>query len=354
MKNIELSYTKRWSGLDWDALVRYHSISKGEPSNTGGDDGVGELMERMQEFEVVSGMRIVGMGCSTLESEEPKTKSEKSELPVNYKDELEEKMKWLEKEIWSGGSCVWMKSRNDIATKEDIYVMPREEFVRVVREATAWLNTKEGLLKLPEKWIVIDGETFALPSFVGNDDRAVRYGQYGDMQMYMLGLMNLISKGEPSSAELEQLRMYRNGFLSTLLLPTMVEEIKVDDVNAKGGVRYETRRRVLRYDRNARERVAEKVDKAPSWLFSLLWHLTQSCLAYYHGRFPDLIDNKKSGKKNTDMYVAKLGTDNAVMKYAGYPCVDAVNDEPVGVILERLDAMAKESKEWERARRKRG
>ena len=329
MKIEELKYATRWVELDWDSLVRYHSISKGEPLNTGVDDGVGELMERMQEFEVVSGMRIVGMGCNGIATD----------------GTVEDKMTWLEKEVWSGGSCVWMKSRNDIAAKEDVYVMEKEEFVRVVRELTKWMEKKEGLLKLPEKWIVIEGETFALPALVGNDDNVVRYGQYGDMQMYMLGLMNLISKEKPSSAELEQLRMYRNGFLSTLMLPTVVE--KREDGSE--------RRRILKYDRNEREFVAEKMDKAPVWLFSLLWHLVQSCLAYYHGRFPDLIGGgtSKNGKKNTDMYVAKLGTDNAVMKYAGYPSVEVVNDEPVGVILERLDAMAKESKEWEKAKRKR-
>ena len=128
----------------------------------------------------------------------------------------------------------------------------------------------------------------------------------------------------------------------------------MDDVNEKSGYRWVSRRRVVRYDRGMRERIAEKMDQSPTWLFSMLWHLVQSCLAYYHGRFPELVSGGKTSKsqRNTDMYVAKLGTDNAVMKYAGYPSVTAVNDEPMGVILERLDAMAKESKEWEKARRR--
>lgn len=342
MKVEALTYKKRWSGFDWEELVKYHSIERAAVPQA-----EHELMERMQEFEVVSGLDIVGMGCSPTPT-----------LPKGEGEE--EKMQWLEKEIWSGGSCVWMKRRNDSSTKDNIYVMPKDEFVRVVREATAWLDKKEGLVKLPEKFMVIGGETFALPSFVGNEDGVVRYGQYGDMQLYMLGIMGVMGKmeakeGETVSGEeelLKQLRMYRNGFLSTLLLTTVTEQVKVDDVNTKGGVRYEARRVVKRYDRNDRDRIAEKMDKSPAWLFSLLWHFTQSCLAYYQGRFPDLIDNKKGGNKNTDMYVAKLGTDNAVMKYAGYPSVAAVNDEPVGVILERLDAMAKESKEWEKAKRK--
>lgn len=340
MKVVELSYAKRWNDLDWDALVRYHSISRGASSDA--DVDLQELMERMQEFEVVSGFEVVGMGCSP--------------TPTLPKGEGEwEKMKWLEKEVGERGSCVWMRRRGEgqgargEEQEETIYVMGKEEFVRSVREATAWLEKKEGLLKLPEKWIVIGGDTFALPALVGNDDRVVRYGQYGDMQMYMLGMMGIIGRSEEQGArseDLEQMRMYRNGFLSTLLLPTVVE--KREDGSE--------RRKVLKYDRNEREFVAEKMDKAPVWLFSLLWHLVQSCLAYYHGRFPDLISGggtSKNGKgKNTDMYVAKLGTDNAVMKYAGYPSVEVVNEEPIGVILERLDAMAKESKEWERARRK--
>ena len=244
------------------------------------------------------------------------------------------------------------------------------------------MEKKEGLLKLPEKYVVVNGETFALPTLVGNDERVVRYGQYGDMQMYMLGIMKLMesvgrtdgrkeekegkSVGETDERKEgenvgemremgEKMRMYRNGFLATLLLPTVVEKVRVDDVREKDGSRWVEKRVVRKYDRAERERVAEVMDGAPGWLFSMLWHLVQSCLAYYQGRFPDLVSNsggKTYRSKNTDMYVAKLGTDNTLMKYAGYPSVEAVNDEPVGVILERLDAMNKESKEWERMRKK--
>lgn len=344
-----MNFKTRWGELDWDSLVKYHSIERGggmagESSGSLDDDMIA-LMVRMQEFEVASGLEVMGVGVEPLDSA---TESRKT---VTVEDRIE----WLERELSCGGSCVWMKSRNDIATDETVYVMPKEKFVRVLRAATEWMQKKEGLLKLPEKYVVVKGETFALPTLVGNDDRVVRYGQYGDMQIYMTGIMGLISKGEPSSVEWEKMRIYKNGFMSTLLLPTVVEKVRVDDVREKEGFRWVERRVVMKYDRGERERVAEVMDGAPGWLFSLLWHLVQSCLAYYHGRFPDLISGGKTSspqQKNTDMYVAKLGTDNVLMKYAGYPSVEAVNDEPVGVILERLDAMNKESKEWEKVRRK--
>lgn len=351
MKEKNIAYKKRWTELSWEELIRYHSIRReatGEPSDA---SSVSDLMEKMQEWEIVSGMTILGVGGMPLDEGE--------------KDRLEDVVKWLEIELAMGGRCVWMKEsgegRGAGSEEQEIYLMKRDEFVREVRRATAWMEKKEGLLKLPEKWMVIGGETFALPTFVGTDERVVRYGQYGDMQMYMMGIMSVMGRLEEQGAGgddqerelLEQMRMYRNGFLSTLLLPTVTEQVKVDDVDAKEGYRWETRRMVMKYDSGVRERIAEKLDKAPAWLFSLLWHLTQSSLAYYHGRFPDLVSTKsQQTKRNTDVYVAKLGTDNAVMKYAGYPNVKAVNDEPVGVILERLDAMAKESKEWEKARRK--
>ena len=345
---MNLTLKKKWGDLSFDELVKYHSIERGgvptgEPSGAGED--LMELMVRMQEFEVVSGLEVMGVGVEPLDSA---TESRKT---VTVEDRIE----WLERELEMGGSCVWMKSRNDNATDETVYVMPKEKFVRVMRSATEWMQKKEGLLKLPEKYVVVNGETFALPTLVGNDERVVRYGQYGDMQIYMTGIMRLVSKGEPSSAEWEKMRMYRNGFLATLLLPTVVEKVKVDDVREKDGSRWMEKRMVRKYDRGERERVAEVMDGAPGWLFSMLWHLVQSCLAYYQGRFPDLVSGsggKTTRSKNTDMYVAKLGTDNVVMKYAGYPSVEAVNDEPVGVILERLDAMNKESKEWERMRKK--
>ena len=352
MKKIKINCAKRWSELDWNALVRYHSILRGVPPSMGHEGAaVAELMERMQEFEVVSGLEIVGVGV----------------MPIENGENAAEMVTWLEKEIGGMGSCVWMRKKQggvgrelqqsrNIQDGDEVLVMRKEDFVVAVREATAWMEKKEGLLKLPEKWVVVDGETFALPTLVGNDERVVRYGQYGDMQVYMLGIMGVMNKMDEATGYnelLEQLQMYRNGFLSTLLLPTVKEQVKVDDTSKKDGWSLVEKRKVLRYDRGERERIAEKMDKAPSWLFSMLWHLVQSCLAYYHGRFPDLVSNGKNARgKNTDMYVAKLGTDNAVMKYAGYPNVDAVNNEPIGVILERLDSMAKESKEWEKARRR--
>lgn len=411
---MKLTVKKRWTELSFDELVRYHSIERGgvptgEPSGAGED--LMELMVRMQEFECVSGLRVMGVGAEPLDSA---TESRKTVA-------VGERIEWLERELEMGGSCVWMREgrtwRENRQEQEErgeglkgeeggvrVLWMKRGDFVRVVRSATEWMQKKEGLLKLPEKYVVVNGETFALPTLVGNDERVVRYGQYGDMQMYMVGIMKLMEsvgktdgrgeekkegesvgktdgrkekerrrenrltqgredvgktdwrkEGEPSSAEWEKMRMYRNGFLATLLLPTVVEKVRVDDVREKDGSRWMEKRVVRKYDRGERERVAEVMDGAPGWLFSMLWHLVQSCLAYYQGRFPDLVSNsggKTSRSKNTDMYVAKLGTDNTLMKYAGYPSVEAVNDEPVGVILERLDAMNKESKEWERARKK--
>ena len=382
---MKLTVKKRWTELSFDELVRYHSIERS--GGVGGETADGksvnedlaELMVRMQEFECVSGLRVMGVGVEPLDSA---TESRKT-VAVG--------IEWLERELEMGGSCVWMKGGDDLwgnrkkqekpdEESEMVLWMKRGEFVRVVRSATEWMQKKEGLLKLPEKYVVVNGETFALPTLVGNDERVVRYGQYGDMQMYMVGIMKLMEsagrtdgrkeekkegesvgktdgrkEGEPSSVDWEKMRMYRNGFLATLLLPTVVEKVRVDDVREKDGSRWMEKRVVRKYDRGERERVAEVMDGAPGWLFSMLWHLVQSCLAYYQGRFPDLVSNsggKTSRSKNTDMYVAKLGTDNALMKYAGYPSVEAVNDEPVGVILERLDAMNKESKEWERVRKK--
>lgn len=404
---MKLTVKKRWAELSFDELVRYHSIERsggvgGETVNSKSvNEDLAELMVRMQEFECVSGLSVMGVGVEPLDSA---TESRKTVA-------VGERIEWLERELELGGSCVWMRegrtwreNRQEQAAKVKIWRenrqeqeereegldgeeggvrvlwMKREEFVRVVRSATEWMEKKEGLLKLPEKYVVVNGETFALPTLVGNDERVVRYGQYGDMQMYMVGIMKLMEsvgktdgrkeekkegesvgktdgrkEGEPSSVDWEKMRMYRNGFLATLLLPTVVEKVRVDDVREKDVSRWMEKRVVRKYDRGERERVAEVMDGAPGWLFSMLWHLVQSCLAYYQGRFPDLVSNsvgKTSRSKNTDMYVAKLGTDNALMKYAGYPSVEAVNDEPVGVILERLDAMNKESKEWERVRKK--
>lgn len=357
MEKTFIRYKRSWNELTWDEIVRYHSVVRGEGSLKG------QLMIRIQEFEIVSGYEVMGVGV----------------MPMERGGECDS-MRWLEKELGVGGSCVWLKGRDGVSGMDgmdgkdggcvEVVVVKRVEFVRLVHEATEWMQRKEGLLRLPESWFVLDGETFALPTFVGNDERVVRYGQYGDMQMYMMGLMGVMKKmddfcgereeGVPavvqSHAEqaemLERFRMYKNGFLSTLMLPTLVEELKVDDSRGRSGYRRVKRRKVLPYDRGVRERIAEKMDGAPSWLFSLLWHLVQSCLAYYHGRFPDLVSKDGGTSKNTDMYIAKLGTDNAVMKYAGYPNVAAVNNEPVGVILERLDAMEKECKEWKKAKRK--
>ena len=393
---MKLTVKKRWTELSFDELVRYHSIERG--GGVGGEaangksvnEDLAELMVRMQEFECVSGLRVMGMGVEPVDSA---TESRKTVA-------VGERIEWLERELEMGGSCVWMREgrtwRENRQEQEErgeglkgeeggvrVLWMKRGDFVRVVRSATEWMQKKEGLLKLPEKYVVVNGETFALPTLVGNDERVVRYGQYGDMQMYMVGIMKLMEsvgktdgRGEEKKEgesvgktdgrkegenmgevrEMgEKMRMYRNGFLATLLLPTVVEKVRVDDVREKDGSRWMEKRVVRKYDRGERERVAEVMDGAPGWLFSMLWHLVQSCLAYYQGRFPDLVSNsggKTSRSKNTDMYVAKLGTDNALMKYAGYPSVEAVNDEPVGVILERLDAMNKESKEWERVRKK--
>ena len=387
---MKLTVKKRWTELSFDELVRYHSIDRcggvgGETADGKSvNEDLAELMVRMQEFECVSGLRVMGVGVEPLGSA---TESRKTVA-------VGERIEWLEKELEMGGSCVWMKGGDDLRgnrkkqekpdeESEMVLWMKRGEFVRVVRSATEWMQKKEGLLKLPEKYVVVNGETFALPTLVGNDDRVVRYGQYGDMQMYMVGIMKLMEsvgrtdgrKEEKKEGESvgktderkewenvgemreigEKMRMYRNGFLATLLLPTVVEKVRVDDVREKDGSRWVEKRVVRKYDRAERERVAEVMDGAPGWLFSMLWHLVQSCLAYYQGRFPDLVSNsggKTARSKNTDMFVAKLGTDNALMKYAGYPSVEAVNDEPVGVILERLDAMNKESKEWERVRKK--
>ena len=366
---MKLTAKKKWGELSFDELVRYHSIERGgglttESSSTLGE-GFAELMVRMQEFECVSGLRVMGGGVEPLDSA---TESRKAVA-------VGERSEWLERELEMGGSCVWMKCGDDLRgnrekqektdkESEMVLWMKRGDFVKVVRSATEWMQKKEGLLKLPEKYVVVNGETFALPTLVGNDERVVRYGQYGDMQMYMVGIMKLMESvgktdgrevEKPSSAEWEKMRMSRNGFLATLLLPTVVEKVRVDDVREKDGSRWMEKRVVRKYDKGERERVAEVMDGAPGWLFSMLWHLVQSCLAYYQGRFPDLVSNsegKTSRSKNTDMYVAKLGTDNTLMKYAGDPSVEAVNDEPVGVILERLDAMNKESKEWERMRKK--
>lgn len=353
MKLTELNCASSWGELSFEQLVRYHAIKRGM-----GD----EFIDRMQEFEVVSGLEIVGRGVMPMEDVGDGEKTGER----SFADEVGKMMEWLEEEMSAGGSCVWMKEKGEGG--QEVLVMKKCEFVRVVREVTKWMEEKEGLLKLPEKYMVIGGETFALPMLVGDDERVVRYGQYGDMQAYMVGIMKVMKAMEVLQADgheqpteqerrlLEQLRMYKNGFLSCLMLPTVMERVKVDDVSGKDGFRMEERRRVIKYRRGDRERIAEKMEGAPTWLFSMLWHLVQSCLAYYHGRFPDLVSGGKnsSRKQNTDMYVAKLGTDNAVMKYAGYPSVAAVNDEPVGVILERLDAMAKESKEWEKAKRKKG
>lgn len=353
MEITHIQLPQQWHHLTMQQLENYHSIiAKGE------DD----FFFRISAFLVIADMEIYGMAV-----EQPPTDAD-----------FDTQMEWLQDALDGKHQVVLLKRKGtDVETEDEhepmfLSISP-EDLCASARHYTQWMFDEQSkLLKLPEKFINICGETFALPSVIGHDDRIVRYGQYGAMQTFMTAywltaekVSNLHSFSDneeestpPSEADKEQekalmahLRQYRNGFLASLLLPTHVEEQRIDDANDPKGYHTERVRVVHPYDSSQHERICKVVDSAPAWLFRLLLHLVQSALGYYHVRFPDLISGGEK-KKNTDQYVAKLSTDNTVMKYAGYSSVEAVNQEPFPVILERLDAIAKENKEYQKLKNK--
>lgn len=337
-----ITIPSQWHHLSMQQLADYHSaVVKGE------DD----FRFRLYAFMVLSNLEITGMTY-----EQPPTDAD-----------VDTQMTWLQEALYGEHKIVLLKQRGEGEGSDGFLPISPEDLCSSARHYTQWmLDEPLKLLKLPEKFITIGGETFALPSVIGHDDRIVRYGQYGTMQTFMTAYWTTADKasklypteGEPNETNKEQgdalataLRQYRNGFIASLLLPTHTEEQRIDDANEAKGYHTEMVRVVHAYDSAQHERICKVVDNAPAWLFPLLLHLVQSALAYYHARFPDLISGGEKGK-NTDQYVAKLSTDNTVMKYAGYSSVEAVNQEPFPVILERLDAIAKENKEYQKIKNK--
>lgn len=332
----KIKIAKKWMDLDWDSLVRYHRIDRASLS---------EMMVKVKEFECISGLDVMGV----------------APLFDGGLKEYDAAVREVEDVIAGRCEGVYLVDRRRTTDNRqqttdggrDVYYVGVEDFCAYVREVTAWMSHPEGLLRLPEQFVVLGGETFALPDVVGFSERVLRYGQYCDMQAYMTAFWSLLKKiegeGELSSSAAEKFKRVRNSFVASLLLPTMVEEYPIDQAN--GEAKKGHRRVVLPYDRREQERIAAVIDADADWLCPVLMQLVQSGLAYYHARFPGLVSGSGGGKAK-DLYVAKLGTDNAVMKYAGYSSVEALNREPFGTVLEWLHVMAMEHKEIEKMRRK--
>lgn len=321
MKDTRKEIAQSWHELTWTQLVELHKLRRNVMSSS-------EIL--LREYEIVSGSKCLGRGQKPYEGSDNDIRA----IGEYVRRCAEGK----------AGTVLYFEKEGEVSYVETV------AFAGMALERLLWMRRTNGLMKLPEKFVVVGGETFALPCFVGYGDNVVRYGQYGDMQVYMMGLwseMDRVAKGEGDEKMAERLM---NSFVSVLLLPTYEERVKIDAVEEEDGYRWEKRRYVREYDRSEIDRIAEKVSKSgdAEWLFSLLSQLTQSALDYYHSRFPDLVSKGGGRKKGGDIYVNKIGTDNTVMKYAGYGSVEAVQREPVGVILERLDAIAKENKEYER------
>lgn len=350
MESIKI--VKKWIDLDWESLVRYHRIDRASLS---------EMMVKVKEFECISGLDVVGV----------------APLFDGGLKEYDAAVREVEDVIAGRCDGVYLVDRRRTTDNRQqttvngpahalgggfgttdggrgVYYVGVEDFCAYVREVTDWMSHPEGLLRLPEKFVVVGGETFALPDVVGFSERVLSYGQYCDMQAYMTAFWSLLKKiegeGELSSSAAEKFKRVRNSFVASLLLPTMVEEYSIDQAN--GEAKKGHRRVVLPYDRREQERIAAVIDADADWLCPILMQLVQSGLAYYHARFPGLVSGSGGGKAK-DLYVAKLGTDNAVMKYAGYGSVEALNREPFGTVLEWLHVMAMEHKEIEKMRRKR-
>lgn len=326
MKDLKFSLCKKWIDLDWPSLVRYHGIDRSVYSG---------FLLKVKEFECISGLEAVGIGRMAPEG-------------LVGSDNL---ISEIEDCLMSHCNTVYLRKWKE--SDDSLYAVDLSSFCSYVRSSTEWMSLSDGLIRLPIKHLVIGGETFALPDVVGYSDRMLRYGQYCDMQAFMVSFWKLVSSAEKSGglsdALSQQLRRVRNSFVASLLLPTRTEEYEVDCDSGSKTIR---RRVAIPYDRREQERICSVIDSDATWLCPILMQLVQSALSYYHSRFPGLVSCKSKVSKNSDMYVSKLGTDNAVMKYAGYPSAEAVNNESFGTILEWLHAIAMENKEYEKMKNK--
>jgi hypothetical protein len=372
MESIKI--VKKWIDLDWESLVRYHRIDRASLS---------EMMVKVKEFECISGLDVVGVAplfdgglkeydAAVREVEDVIAgRCDAVYLVDNRQRKTDNGQRTTDNRRRKTDDGLARAADNGRRTTDNglahalgggfgttdggrgVYYVGVEDFCAYVREVTDWMSHPEGLLRLPEKFVVVGGETFALPDVVGFSERVLSYGQYCDMQAYMTAFWSLLKKiegdGELSSSVAEKFKRVRNSFVASLLLPTMVEEYSIDQAN--GEAKKGHRRVVLPYDRREQERIAAVIDADADWLCPILMQLVQSGLAYYHARFPGLVSGSGGGKAK-DLYVAKLGTDNAVMKYAGYGSVGELNNEPFGTVLEWLHVMAMEHKEIEKMRRK--
>ena len=231
----------------------------------------------------------------------------------------------------------------------------------------AWMDEPYTLTALPAEFVGVGRTRYRLPQA---NLLSFTWQQYNNVQRIMVALWSMETRLEQllrtvlPADEREAARVVeeigaqvhgiegdiiglRAQFLAHTLLPPAFALTETKDRTTRLHPH-----RVYQYDVATAKRHAERLCKAPQWLFAIVYQVVQSSLGFYSKQFPDLFKSSGSGHKRRNELTAEVGTINAVMKYNGYRDQQDVYDSNAVFVFEILNTMTKEAEEVKKISKK--
>ena len=363
---VNVDVKKRWIDLSWRQLIEYHSMRDVWLQNGG---KTSDIVFKIKALLILIECDIAEVQYDELPKLSKNSTMEDVDSALQFMWECvagKHRMVTLRK--WDAEAEPLLADRKNFTvvqqrTRRDgkrdktgeFWQCEWDELVGAATELTKWLENTGGLIKLPEKFVKINGEWYGLPDALMVD---VSYEQYSDVQSFMAQYWNVVdnlssslesaeAKPQLTEKELrviaENLAKWQRNFIAAILRRT-------ERYTGKGARDNDEKDLVkLPYSSMEQERIRDGMGDVPRVLFSVLLQYVQSVLEVYKKSYPHLFKGNSDGKKARNMLVAEQGMIIGLMQEGGFSSIEAVRMAEVGMVFKALDMLNEKAEEMKKA-----
>lgn len=366
-----------WDELTEEQLIYIHTLLK---------EDLPESVYKMRVFLSLCGLELCGKSFFTHEDQ----LSVKDNLSV---EELNIRLAWMEKVIRNEAPVtIVLKKKGD--EESPLMTISAEDFFYASEHFTNFLDEPFTLTDCHIDTIRIGSHTYKGPDpmllsltyeqFQNAQTAASNVQSSKDnMDMVHKKMLSELKKLSGENKNLSQEELYlklspqlirniesctkdlkdaQGEFISSVLVPmeavVMETEVYDDDVNIKidneGNIvtKKEICWQTKKYDYHEMQRLKDEIaDKAPDWLFPILYQWFQGSLLALQKKFPKLFSGKNS-QEEYDPIKSFVQTLNTLMKEQGFPSQRAVLDADAILNFETLNRLTIQAEEITRMRKK--
>lgn len=256
--------------------------------------------------------------------------------------------------------CVWRRKRNRwrFWQKDELFGSPVVPLMTAMDQQLSWIGEGK-LIQLPKSSIRMGWRRYKLPDPLFSN---ISYEQFSNCQHALQSYWQELSEAEQLrerirgpkhvttdeekveiDAVLQRLRSSRAQFLAHLLIPQSLQIWKKTGDGTSLAMK-----RIYEYDSRGADKVAQRMMKAPQWLFDICLRMFQDSLSVYEKEYTHLFSNGGDGASQGNPLVLEVRTLNAVMMKGGYTTQTEVYESNAVCVFDLMNLIAQEAEEMKK------